>query len=687
MHYNKTVWRIGDIVTAERLNNIENGISNIYGNDFSNRILDNTEIARLSNGQLYKIDITEQTHFVRYVQDGGNIVEEDDNELGTDYIKCPKYLCFNFNDTNARLMVYFFRQNSSGMFYPVWDVLNFTTSTGIYNYFGFLTCCNRVVEIPDGTYMKIRQAINGDVSLYGWTGVHFGVEQSATSYSPNPTTLNENHYNTDLTTLTIPASAKAIVMKNWELVKLYGFPHGSSTKQLVPLVGRDNPYGQCFTLPEGYDWFRVLLGYTGTWNSDIGTYPTYTPMTRAIDLNNDVSILYQNDIVKPVGLADNIISKAKSITNIEWKNLVKTEIPNGGAYFAKNVIYNGVPYSSKWTDVHFFGWHISKHTLINAMNDSQSKFYTEHDRKGQSYGYGLVCSSFATLCAGWKYPVVTYGFLNDPQVEHYISNQPQIGAITYNGTGHTLIPECIANGEDCKYYTLYECATPVTQRRMLYDFQTGDPHTRHFSYLWDYKYICNNPSADYNYTPYDIEKGTITNGSARPYVGDRGVCTSLTGVKVNIKDTSATTLYVQRYTYDTTTDTFTATGSPTTISISGRTQISVPTSGLVDGGFYGFYTNTDSTVEYIEYHNVTSKSYTEGGNTITPPSGSFWYMLWWETESESGETEIIPRLTSSSKYTYADYRKVYKPNYKDGYIFFKGTLGAYCAPLICSNPN
>lgn len=38
MSYNKTTWKTGDIVTAEKMNNIENGIFNINNGNFDNFI-------------------------------------------------------------------------------------------------------------------------------------------------------------------------------------------------------------------------------------------------------------------------------------------------------------------------------------------------------------------------------------------------------------------------------------------------------------------------------------------------------------------------------------------------------------------------------------------------------------------------------------------------------------------------
>lgn len=88
-----------------------------------------------SDGQLYKIPTTGNISFKRYVVEDGEIVEKDEGEVGTDYIKCPPYVVITFgeNETTARILMYFYILED-GEYKPIWDLLNQTSSTNIKNY-------------------------------------------------------------------------------------------------------------------------------------------------------------------------------------------------------------------------------------------------------------------------------------------------------------------------------------------------------------------------------------------------------------------------------------------------------------------------------------------------------------------------------------------------------------------------
>lgn len=658
-------------------------------------VLEDAEILRISDGQLRRMQLTGSTPFHRYIVVDDEIIEQDNGEFGTDYIECPPYIAFSFHNTTERVMVYFYTKDDSGNYTPRWDVINFTTSSGaIKNYLSFTNTYNRVTPVPVGTYVRFCVAV-GSPEIYGWSGLHFGPEQAGTHYTPKPDTaaLTELNFGTQQTGLTIPGNAKLLLTKNWSLYRLYGLPNSGGGKVLIPLYGRELPYTQCTELPDGYWMFRATLRYVGETPSDleghiVGNANKYVLGT---DFNEVASALYPvTTAVKSIGAADKVLKTAKAICDMTWVNLVEKETAGATSQTVPvGYTLNGVPYSSKWTTVHMPGWHITKHTMLNAANDPQSKFYAETDRSspGKSYGYGLVCSAFVTLASGFPYPITTDGFLKDPQIRHCISNQPVLGAIAYNGSGHCLIPESISSSPYARMYSIYECTTPVTLRRTFFDFfDGGEPKTRHWSYMEPYRYMCYRDSVVD--IPYDVtSEVTLTNGSARPYFGDRCVCTSITGVKIDIADNSATKLFVQRCTYSAGTKRFTPTGDPISIDIGDETQIDVPTTSLTTG-FYGFYTDADDVMEYIEYREVSAVHYSDGeGDAFTPPTADFWYLLWWSNVSVSGDCEIIPKLYENSSVSYADYRAVYKPNYGDGYAFFKGTLGAYVVPLICDNPQ
>lgn len=680
----------------------------------------NAELAVLSDGQLQRIRLECTESFSRYVQSGDEIIDEAIELKGTDYIRCPKYLAFHFTNTTARAYVYFYAVDGNGNYIPRWDVVDFTASTGAKNYLSATNTYNRVIPIPDGTYMRVAidTSIAGDpMELYSWTGKHFGHNITADQRTPDRsmTTLFPKFYINNHCAVITPGSSKYMLLNGWKLVNLYGVPEaGGSRVDITPrFTSSTNANMGFFRLPRGYRYFiATIQQHEWVYNvSGSGGTTNYVP---ACNLNDSVSVAYAGkDTVVPAGLAHRIFERAKHITEIRWKCLKKTPYAYGTMDnpFRANCDYSGIPYSSGWINNHFFGWHISLHTFLNAANDLKSKFYEETDRKGTSFGYGLVCSTFATLCAGWPYPVVTYGMLHDPQIEHHISNQPEIGSVMYDGVGHCLLPERIGTGVDGSYYTIYECGAPTTVTRNEFDFIRGEIGSRYYDYLSIFKYACSHvganvgstsdpyDDAEQKWTPYDIWDGSITNGTARPYRGDRCVCTNLDaeavaggGVKINIHSDVATALYCKRMTYNPETKTFSSHGTaPTTHTFSNKTAY-IPFSGLVDGGFYGVYTDADDTMEYFEYHQVSAQHFTDAEDDILFPDGEFWYACWWQGDTlydktKSGKTEVVPYLPSGSAYTYADYRRAYKASYKDGKIFYKGVLGAYCAPLICDNPE
>jgi hypothetical protein len=337
-------------------------------------------------------------------------------------------------------------------------------------------------------------------------------------------------------------------------------------------------------------------------------------------MNDTVNCACDYSVVKPYGRALEVINHARDISEIEWECKADKAINSSDAHvFSTGTKYKGIPYGSQWMKPYYFGWHITKHTFLNAANDEDSIFYKETARTGRSTGYGTVCSAFATLCQGFPYPVVTRGFLRDPHIIRTITNTPQAGTVMYDGGGHTIIPETTGNGKDFSQYTIYESVSPITLRRSCFDFIDNDQHnTLAWSYINPYIHAIHH-DAEVGYpNAYNVVDGTITNGTARPYRGDRGVYTSDDDLKINIKDSTATKCFVQRCSFDANNNTFT----PTTNAViavdfsAGTKQITLDKSLLRDG-IYGVYTDKGDTMEYFEYRTAPAATYSISDDNFT----------------------------------------------------------------------
>lgn len=630
-----------------------------------------------SGGSLYALPLTGIIPFARYKDNNGSSVEQSATETGTDYIKCPKHVVICFNDSTARVLLYFYTYQN-GVYSPRWDLLRIVASDDTINYLGQDVARNRTISPPDGTYMKICKAVDGDVEIFGWDGTHIGAPLSGDTFGIARTTGEQLTYNGNATMMTIPGDAEIWFSHNAALMDLYGYSNGQRTGSLLS----DNQrYNQCRKLPSGYDYFfaNVALDFSFAIDSEAAVN---TQIQAAINLDEYASTLSRFDqTAVSFGRAAEMIKWAKYIADIRWTcrhNKYTVELSDYYGIFKKNYEYTGIPYTSAWTRVNWFGWHVSRHTWMNAANDPRSNFYLQSDRRGGSMGYGFVCSTYATLCAGWPYPQTTYGFTHDPRVQTFMSNQPGIGSIMV-GSGHTVMPELTGVGDNYQMYTVYESAAPVTKRRDCWSFRRTN-NSQGYDYINTFRTNCYHKDAVGHPNAYDIENYTITNGSARPITGDRGVFTSRQTITINIHNDSAMTLYYVKCSYSN--GAFTVVGSPQQIAIDGDTVV-IDKSTLEDGAFYGLYTDVDSTKEYFEYHVVSPITWTKTTNNLTF-SDSFWYANWWQgSDDETGEstsTEIVPYIEDGD---YSEYRKLLVLSTSVTAVAFrKGVLGAYVVPMV-----
>ena len=652
-----------------------------------------------SNGELYELPITGNRPFARYRVVNGNTVASNEGDLGTDYILAPKYLviAFALGATSARVMLYFFTKSGS-TYTPRWDLLSLTTSDGIKNYLSISNSVNRVIEVPDGTYIRLSNPVKGDVKVFGWSGKHFGCEITGSRQSPTETDtdtyegtafseIEEAVHVSGKTGIVIPGAARLICAKAAVFRNIWGRVGSTRTgSTYTKIISGGNL--QAIRLPEGYDTFYIRLSLDASVPYN-GNTPSAKDYGTTGDLGDNISALCAYHAAsKPFGKAYSVISHAKQLLSIPWKCLRSTVRAAGSedVYFKYNAEFRGVPYMSMWTKASIFGWHISARTFVNAANDSRSIFYKEAGRRGGP-GYGLVCSSFASLAAGFPYPLTNYGFMNDPKCIVRKTNQPQSGMIHTDGKNHCVIPELNGYGADFEQYTLYEEVGPFTERSdnlTCTVFPASWINNWHYidAFLYAVDHIDSRNDLE---NVYDVTDVTIANGTARPYRGDRCVYTSNDTILINIKDTSATTCYYQKCTYNATTKEFTLTDDPVK-SVAVQTDDSyyaIIDKTTISDGFWAVWTDVGTDKEYFEYHTAPTVTYTYTPSTNfaftvnNVSNGEFWYALWWQDDTPSEETEIVPYDENGD---YSDYAKVYNPNGQQGYVFFKGALGAYVVP-------
>lgn len=638
------------------------------------------KIVSHTNENVWEYMIAKESKFPVYLKNNDTIIVSDEEIYGTGYIACPKYLCLSFNDNTARVLVYFYDYDTTSNTYtPRWDLLDLTATTNVKNNMSIYNSENRVITVPDGVYMRLCKYVDGDVKIYGWNGNHFGCELAITPYAPTSAEpYTDDQFNVKRGGLTIPGDAKLIVMKKGAMSALWGIKADNSKTLLF-----SGKYFQTYDLPSGYQYFRASIGldYYAPYNLSHGTLSN---LVYCSDYNDFCGVATEFTSQRPQSRGLLVIDNMKLLANIEWK-CVRGGIPvaNQDKEFGYNTVYRGVPYASDWTRACYIGWHITKHTFINAANDSRSYFYANRGRNGGP-GYGQVCSTSACLAAGWPYPVITRCFELDPECSVYKRNQPQIGEIMWNGGGHCLVIDSIGHGANYNQWSIYEGLTPFVLRKATTNAGNPAGGARQYSYLYPYMYEVHHNGESNTMQGYDVVNGSLTNGSARPYKGDRGVFTSDENVQINIKN-NATTLYYQTATYNASTDSFTLTGTRQSQSISGTVPYSVNMnkSTLTDGSIYAVWTDTDDTKEYFEYHVAPVVTYTASNDNFTfnVPSNVFYYACWWQTSTEEGITEVVPYRADGD---YTGYRKVYNPQGSQGYMCFKGTLGAYMVDMPAS---
>lgn len=623
---------------------------------------ENAFYERVSNGHFYRIPADKSCLCNMWIENKSTGAYElgtstSDPAMppwyGSDFIKAPKYLGVRMLKSSSTFYIFFYNL-VDGQYVVRWDCICKERDSRKMNYINYDIAEGDkfLYEIPDGAYMQIVDPY--DVEFYGWDGepCGFPVSSDAAIISTASATGALHKYGTG--GITIPGSAKAYFCKNGAAVHcLHGVKNGVNTQLLMKTH-------RFYALPEGYDFFRVRFYpyYVTTTN--------YAKQTLTGDISDYIAVICDAEATIPVTRAMKVIENAKALNAITWTPAVNVTVATDKTFKA-GVTYNGHPYGSNWLKAHYVGWHVSPHTFVNAINDESSIFYSEQVSENAPF-YSNVCSTFATLAAGWPYPQNNEGFVTDPNVSCFHSPTPVVGAVWSDVYNHCVVPERVDKMADGRYaVTAYESVRPLSMRTTRYSFIDDKSDLSVFGsnkdYYDGYGLAATHVDAtgDLTHLPWcDLSDTTIVNGSARPYKGDKCVYTSAESVLINIKNTSAKLLYLED-----------ENGNVQSISIN-NTRMDV-SDKLNKSGIYYVYTDADSKKESFEYVVVTPVSYKITNGVISFKSNDFWYA-WCDM---AGTRANVP---SNSKGNYSEWSETFKMEDCLA-IFYKGTYGAYTVPV------
>lgn len=638
------------------------------------RLSDADELAQMTDGHFKRIIWTNTTKVTTYSEVDGVISENENRPLGSGFIPCPKHLYLEFGATSARIWLYFYTKNSDGTFTPNWDILSLTASTKVKNYVNSSSITRDVLhDIPEGTYLQASVAV-GDVRLYGWDGNRFGLPLCAGSAVVTTSGATDDMYSDGDSGIVFPGNSQYAITAGPKVVLRAGI----GVKDGVSTYLSANP-AEFYVFPSGYDYFVFRLAVH---------YGEEEKQTVIGDVSEYVSVACKTENKRlPETATKYTLDAAKEACDFSWVPGANMRVQGGGNPFKAGVRYNGIPYGSGWQIAHYVGWHVSPHTFVNAAADDASILMNEGcgDNNEAPY-YSTVCSVFASMVAGWPYPITNDGMSVCPRVQLVRSLTPPIGAIWSNigkvGGKHCVVPvRTDYTSDGVEIITAYEGLPAVTARTVRYGNIATDADKSGFKVATGEAYYDKYGTAAYhldavrdksNIPYWDTEDVVVTGGDARPYRGDKSTYTSLMdNVMINIKNTSASTLYLAD-----------EAGTVTEISINGATQVDVKPH-LSGTGIYVVYTDTSDVQESFEYVVAEPVKYRIVDGLVVFDRADWWYAY----------VQFLP--TMNNAYLPGTQCHINIPPREDGdygewlsrgeftgarVAFYRGRYGAYVVP-------
>lgn len=588
--------------------------------------------------------------------------------------------------------VYFYNQNKE----PVWDILDHTDeSTGERNRVSmeYLKASNgfQFTGVPDGSYIRIAKANNHACRLLIWDGCKTGYPMTGLTTVFNAESQKERLPADGSACVQVPKTALFLIAKpgytfvgmtisNAEVSEKVSHSNCRFPSQVVRLRG--------FSGASCAKNIRVVKDY----NYRTGKYSRVMPNVDLSDavIAVDESVFQASS--KLSSLLNPVFRNIQACMDFTWEakadiadNWGKTGAEGIVGAFHKGVTYHGIPYRSSWNTASSVGWHVSKHTFMNAANDPDSIFYRNSNALNPGPYYNLVCSSFGTLVSGFSYPLTNFGMMRDPQLLIEEVDSPVIGSLMTKGSGHCFIPlECWTNQEGARVLTLAEQISPITAIRNVYEGIPKNWKGVGAYSIYPHKYVYNVKPATLSDIPYDINTYTIKNGSARPFRGDQSVYTSEMDVLINIKDASATRLYFQKF------DVTCSHGLSVRVSpigekhyiemAPGTEQVNLRSAAKKDGSFtgaalengavYGVWASRGSeqdtapaNVEFFEWYDLAEEKITyrvEDGALVTDD------VFWYARASVHDEMDYMDYIIGKSRISGGVTIPYQEPTYKDG---------------------
>lgn len=685
--------------------------------------------------------------FKSYKKVGDDIIE-DGVVYGTDFIPCQSgdiiSLALGNSSTVAagKHYIYFYNANKE----PDWTILcEVDDQTGEINKFTNQSLNelngSQFTGVPAGYYMRVASAAGvDDVRVFVWDGIACGLPLTFQYFGYDDLDNFVSCPSDGSSTTSILGNVYAVIAKpGYTITDIATYGNGTRTRRTNARMAptqcmATRPLGspdlaKDITVVKGYN-YSTKEHERVTSTNDISGQFCVIPYTTT----STGGVYYVAS--PPGGQAHYALEKTNDLMNFTWecKRNVNNWSPN--TIFKQGVTYNGVPWRSGWLESHFVGWHLTKHTFLNAVNDPDSVFYTQiYSTKGKLMGayYGFVCSAFGTLAGGFQAPHTNFDLTHNPLVYMTRTSEPELGTPVTNGVGHCILPIKRIYRGDGNQKSVLQIAEASGHLRFMncYDAIGSDddigPGGASSFFLRNYQFSCK-PKYWSLDTPYNISDGTVRNGSARPHRGDQSVYTSNMDVIINVKDENADRLYYQKYNVTVTRGRISSSSSdgspmyveipadtPTTdygsrqITLRGKTEDNAHTGvELEDGAVYAVWasegdaqTTAPSNREYFEWHDLEPMKANliyDVVNGVLVTDSEFWYaaVSGWnyndppmENSHQNGHYNIVyqapgkamdgTQLEHSDYSNYADYIYIKSRDGVFGF-FFKGKFGAYYMP-------